>query len=309
MGIGVTDFIALSDVRRELDSEYPNQGPDVTEELRVEHEEHDYTVLGTVFDYLCHFWLEHRCEKTYKPKKSLDTTIARAEWAKQNLPTEDEDYEDPHLRAKRKKDAFVQTGMNAADAVDAALIFAGKNLDIGEGGEKITASSFEESIVTELQDLFHIFRGQDEFDGEMAIISPDFGTHSYILEGEGDFIVDGTLIDVKTTESPSFKPSYWRQLLSYYILNDIHREMVGDSGEIPYPELERVGIYFARYGVSKIINVDDIINSREEFERFRAWFVDRAIEENHDGRINYDDVREMLTDPYDFERQRSLFDF
>ncbi len=101
------------------------------------------------------------------------------------------------------------------------------------------------------------------------------------------------------------------QLLSYYILNDIQRvlyEKTDRTTQSKYPELTKVGIYFARHGELQSIEMDDVIDDREEYERFRAWFVDRAIEENHDKRYNYSDIRAALTEPYDYRRQRTLFD-
>jgi hypothetical protein len=40
-----------------------------------------------------------------------------------------------------------------------------------------------------------------------------------------------------------------------------------------------------------------LLAPREEYESLRAWFADRAIEATHDGRINYDTIREVPTDP------------
>jgi len=94
-------------------------------------------------------------------------------------------------------------------------------------------------------------------------------------------------------------------------LNGVHRKLDGEygSGDIPYPAIEQVGIYFARYGELKTVEMDSVIDSREDYERFQAWFVDRAIQENHDARRNYEVVREILTEPYNFKEQRTLSDF
>jgi hypothetical protein len=52
-----------------------------------------------------------------------------------------------------------------------------------------------------------------------------------------------------------------------------------------------------------------VLGPRQEYERFRAWFVDGAIEANRDGRVTYDSIRAVLTDPYDYEQQSDLSDF
>lgn len=339
MGIGVSDFIQLDDVRSEIDSIYSNPGVDVSSPLKVGHQSHSHKLVGKSFDLLCRFWLSHRVESVIEPHQSR----SRKGYTGNLLPDREtvvyEDGEEPeaeileservvnvrshrgrtvvsmvpkpiHL-AEKQVEQFVETGMNADNAVNAALLFSGWDQHNPDEPSNIDLDSFSEELVSELQDLFHHFREQDWTDGDCVYLGPNFGRHSCILEGEADFIVDDTLIDVKTTEDGTFKREYWRQLLSYYILNDIQRVLYEetDRADEEYPELTKVGVYFARYGKLKVIHVNDVIDDVDAYERFRAWFVDRAVEENHDDRINYADYRAALTDPYDFERQQTLFDF
>ncbi|MEM3828749.1 MAG: hypothetical protein QXP36_06010, partial [Conexivisphaerales archaeon] len=58
-----------------------------------------------------------------------------------------------------------------------------------------------------------------------------------------DLIIDSTLIDIKTTKSPFLTNYIWSQLVGYYILADIAHEYDRD-----FPVIEKVGIYFSRYG-------------------------------------------------------------
>ncbi|RQG90881.1 hypothetical protein [Natrarchaeobius chitinivorans] len=327
MGIGVTKFIAKNAVRDKISTEYPNPGADVDAELQVIHVSYEHSLLGQAFDYLIRFWLEHQHSEVHDPHTGrLDRDWTHAlEYTRSHFTpaweqpgesgSDDREPRNTALeRAKKKHEQFRETGMNANDVIDAALVYSGLDLNVGFEDGTIEANSFEDDVVSELQDLFHLFREQDTLLGDSVILSPDFGQRSFILEGHGDFIVDQTLIDVKTTEDPAFKPEYWRQLLAYYVLNDIHRELVAAevdsrSADVPYPDLTSVGVYFARFGELQTIDVDEYLQPRDEYERFRAWFVDRAIDENHDGRRNYDPYREVLTEQYDFEGQTSLFDF
>lgn len=152
----------------------------------------------------------------------------------------------------------------------------------------------------------------------MVFDNPKFGNYRHILSGEGDFLVDDLLVDIKTTESRSFTKSFWRQLLMYYLLNDVQRELYEansvtrssrETFDEKYPEITRVGIYFARYGELRTIEMEDIIEDMGRWEEFRAWIVDRAIEENRHAQMDYSAIRSILTEPYDYERQQSLFDF
>lgn len=327
MGIGVTEFISKQSVRDQIATQFPNPGSDVTTAPDVEHASYEHSLLGQAFDYLIRIWLESQCTEVHDPHAGgrfggdWTTTLGYTpsynsrdvEW--ELTPSDEkEGINDALERADRKREQFLKTGMNVNDAIDAALVYSGLDLDIGFEDGTIQANSFADDVVTELQELFHLVREHSELIGDSVIISPTFGERSFILEGHGDFIVDRTLIDVKTTEEPSFKPQYWRQLLAYYVLNDVHRELIASevdtrAEEVPYPDLTTVGVYFARFGELQTIDMADYLQPRAEYERFRAWFVDRAIEENHDGRRNYEPYREVLTRPYDFEDQTSLFDF
>jgi hypothetical protein len=219
---------------------------------------------------------------------------------------------DAQERARRQHRQFRQTGMNIDAAIDAALVYSGVAWNAGLHDDSLRANTRETELVAELRDLFGLFREQARFPGEEVVLAPDFGAHSHILEGHGDFITDGLLVDVKTTAKPRFTDAHWRQLLGYYVLNDIHRTLV-DAGEatmdVFHPELSEVGIYFARFGELQTVDMASVLGPREEYERFRAWFVDRAIEANRDGRLNYDAIRAVLTDPYDYEQQSDLSDF
>lgn len=331
MGIGVTKFISKSEIRNRIRRDFPNPGTDVEGEIRVAHNSYEHSLLGQAFDYLIRIWLETNCETVHDPHTdlhrfstdwttSMDYTPSRyadsyePEKARDYTIDEEDEYDKALERARKKHEHYNKTGMNINDAIDASLVYSGLDHNVGFDDGTLEANSFEEEVVTELQDLFHVLREQDALLKQSVIISPVFGERSFILEGNADFIIDDTLIDVKVTEDPSFKPGYWRQLLAYYILNDIHRELqaaeVDSYGSgVSYPELSKVGIYFARYGELQMIDIENYLKPQKEYERLRAFFIDRAIEVNKDNRRNYDDYRALLTDPYDFEDQTTLGDF
>ncbi|MFC6723382.1 hypothetical protein ACFQE1_03025 [Halobium palmae] len=211
---------------------------------------------------------------------------------------------------------YVQTGMNIKGVVKAALINAG-----WKPSEKvhswINRDAFEDDILEEMESLFELLLEQDWTEGGTVFEKPSFGNHRHILRGEGDFIVDNLLLDIKTTQDPSFTKAFWRQLLVYYTLADIQRilhDLDGRAyGKEPfdgrYPEVNQVGIYYARYGELRTVDSHELIDDQSQYEEFRAWLVDRAIEENRHAQYDYSDIRAVLTDPYDFKRQQTLSDF
>lgn len=212
---------------------------------------------------------------------------------------------------------FVQTGMNTERVVRAALLDAGWKPDDAVQSW-INRDAFEDDLLSEMGELFHLLRDQDWTECDVVFEKPKFGNYRHILPGEGDFLIDNLLVDIKTTESRSFTKSFWRQILMYYVLNGVQRELYEaddvtrtgrETFDGKYPEITHVGIYFARYGELRTIEIQKVIEDTERYEAFRAWIVDRAIEENRHAQMDYSAIRGVLTEPYDYERQQSLFDF
>lgn len=350
MGTGVTKFIKLDEVRREIDSTYPNPGEDVDADLEVENNGYGHRLIGSAFEFLCELLLNRRCEEViYPAKRSFGTKSQRwtgdtprpvtvqkfdgMRWEDysdiDNREEWEERYGDRSIWNRRRSAIkwtedeelsklarqYIQTGMNTEGVVKAALINAGWKPQKSVHSW-INREAFEEDVLDEMEALFELLRRHDWTDGTTVLHKPNFGSHQHILPGQGDFIVDDLLVDIKTTENPTFSKSFWRQLLMYYLLTDIQRILHDIDGRTyerepfdeEYPEINRVGVYFARYGELQSIEMDSVITDREEYEEFRAWIVDKAIEENRHPQYNYSDMRAILTEPYDYQKQRTLFD-
>jgi len=244
------------------------------------------------------------------------------EWQERNAERPDWDQRSPHEwtvddELTKLANQYVHTGMNTDGVVKAALLNAGWQ-PADDVQSWINRNAFEADLLSEMSELFSLLRQQDWGDPTVTFEKPRFGNFRHILPGEGDFLIDDLLVDIKTTEKPVFTDAYWRQLLLYYVLNDIQRTLhdapnVSRSGheafDDKYPEITRIGIYFARHGDLQTIDIDDVITDLDRYEEFRAWIVDRAIEENQHAQINYTAIRDILTDPYDYKRQQSLFDY
>jgi len=348
MTTGVTNFIKIGEVRQEIDSTYPNPGEGVTGELMVPNNGYSHRLVGHAFEFLCRALLYRRCNKVLQLRSRFGRP--RRQWNGENpwigvkrydgMKWEDhpnissqkewEEMQDNRPVWKRDRSAvqwtedekltkvvnqYIETGMNTDGVVRAALINAGWKPD--ESVQSwIDRAAFADDILDEMGGLFELLREASWTQGETMIEKPQFGNHRYVLPGEGDFIVDDLLVDIKTTERRAFTNAFWRQLLMYYVLADVQRVMYnerdGDERRMPsveYPEINRVGIYFARYGELQTVEMDSVIDDQDRYEEFRAWIVDRGIEENRHAQKNYEVVREALTEPYDYKRQQTFSDF
>lgn len=55
--------------------------------------------------------------------------------------------------------------------------------------------------------------------------------------------------------------------------------------------------------------MQELIDDQDRYEEFRAWLVDRAIDENRHAQHDYSAIRAALTEPYEYKRQQTLSDF
>lgn len=84
-------------------------------------------------------------------------------------------------------------------------------------------------------------------------------------------IIDGKLIDIKTTVKLEFNRDHYNQLIGYYILSRIGNIIGLPEGE----KITELGIYYSRYGILKTISTR-IIDEHPEFDRFIRWFSEAA---------------------------------
>ena len=109
-----------------------------------------------------------------------------------------------------------------------------------------------------------------------CILNPIFEKSSPDVGGaDADFIIDGTLIEIKTTKYLEFKREYFRQLTGYHILNKREHNMYG--------ELEKLGIYFSRFGklfTYPIPTMHEVVVECGTREEKDAWeMIEAAIKE------------------------------
>ena len=93
-------------------------------------------------------------------------------------------------------------------------------------------------------------------------LNPTFGLLSIRVGGaDADAIIGDVLIDWKTTAKLAFKTADFGQALGY-------AAMANDSGK----RVTRAGIYFARFDLFALINIDDLPRS------FLATYLDAICE-------------------------------
>lgn len=100
-------------------------------------------------------------------------------------------------------------------------------------------------------------------------LNPGFGKSSKEIGGaDGDFIIDGTLVDIKVTKELKFRRDYFRQLCGYWWLDQRNKEKYGFT---------KLAIYFARYGYLFTFPVSSLIDKHNKTLAIEA--LDVVLEE------------------------------
>ncbi len=143
----------------------------------------------------------------------------------------------------QRKEAFLKGQLDIAELMPDCMVLAWLE-NVARSHRNFPNSQIFDTAEEDVKDLQCLVKLVDRASFtavRRCILYPRFGQSSLDLKGaDADFIIDDTLMEIKTTKSLEFEREYFRQLMGYYILNKRENNMYG--------ELEKLGIYFSRFG-------------------------------------------------------------
>jgi len=262
--------------------------------IRVEPKTKSYGLTGTAFDYLFRFKLR-RLNPTALTKRWV------AEIALSSLP---QDYDDEELEAESRArgipvdalkeminlgikkqpsslkervekliteakqiyDEYIRLGIMNDEVIRATVhlaqidpVYRANYLDPNLG-------QVDNLVIQELRELIEIVNDEAFIARDRCLLNPTFGDASYEVGGaDADFIIDGCLVDIKTTKSAKFTRKQFNQLIGYYILHDIG----GIDGDY-HLTVMTLGVYYSRYGELCTFPVEPLIG--RGYSSFVKWF-------------------------------------
>ena len=178
-------------------------------------------------------------------------------------------------RAKRAYSAYIKSGKMSKQLIESAILLARLDLiyRISFAGKNL--GNVDEKDVEDLKNLMSIIKPEYFKAKKICLLNPTFGEASRLVGGaDCDLVIDGAIIDIKTTRKIELKRRYFNQLIGYYILYKIG----GIEGMASKYKIKRLGVYFSRYAHLQFIKVQDIIRE-DTFPNFVEWFKMRAREE------------------------------
>lgn len=270
--MSLTSFLRNKDVKERFRQEFQKPRFSVKKELLAPPLSKRYSLVGTAFDYLLRFYVQH-----LNPN-----TIDRGRWVAESTLVLIAD--NPPLlsmgekivsQAKERLRLFLETGQMSEELMESALLLA--QLDpifrAGVGHEHVGKVYGDD--VKDLRNLISIVHPDVFKANELCLVNPIFGVASTMVGGaDADLVIDDTIIDIKTSKNLGLQRKHFDQLVGYYVLHDI-----AGVGELqPKPRITKVAVYFSRYAYLHVLDLCEIIDSCT-FPDFVCWFKDRANRE------------------------------
>lgn len=214
-----------------------------------------YGVVGTAFDYLVGFTLEHLNPGKVYPRSTLIAERAVAILRAQARTSVDRDHVQSCGRALahclNQAEVYKETGVLTREFV-ASIIQIAQLDQIYRAGilPRLPLARASKANIEDIMAL-HGRMPLDAFKASQVVhVAPDFGVMSNLVGGaDADYVIDGALIDTKTSVDFSIPLEMWCQVVGYYLLNRMESANGGRAIEV-----HKLGIYFARYG--QVVTID-----------------------------------------------------
>jgi hypothetical protein len=247
-------------------------------ELLIEPKSTAYGLVGTAFDYLLRFEVNRR-----NPGAVTGPWVA--EYAKVRLigpldALDDSSPVDEHLSqqvalldgivaaAKASSTAYMETGQVTDDLLADALRLAKLETLFRSWLPFDDYESVNPDDVDDLRALLDVVPDHLFYSNEVCVLNPEFNKGTDHANGaDADLLVDDTLWEIKTTKSNAVRREHFDQLVAYFALARLY----GVTGLKKKPRINKLSIYFSRYGDHVDFFVDEILHE-PEFSDFLVWF-------------------------------------
>jgi hypothetical protein len=277
------------ELRDKLKTEFLRPNFSLKSEIKAPPLSSSVSTVGSAFDYLMRFVLEH-LNKSLVQQNGIwvaDMAIKKLKLQIQSSESNEiiagfhrdmvydardltNSLDSQYAKAKSNYEKYVSDGILTDELISSTIFLA--KLD-NYFRSSVIDSSFYLHAQEDIDDLKAMVALIDKSKFEAkhhCFLNPTFGKGSTLVGGaDADLIIDDTLIDVKVTRNLKLEREYLNQILGYYVLS-----LIGGVNNNPAVKpVERVGIYFARHGELWTIPVDEL-GDRNQFESFKDWFID-----------------------------------
>ena len=237
----------------------------------------NYSLIGTAFDYLVRSELKRLYPNAIENKFIAESSIALVE---QNIKeygyyqAKNERIGKKELDAmrsierkyKEERMLFIKSGNLTNSFIETTIRFARMDVIFRAGIYDDVEKNVDPLDIEDLRALYNLIPvGLKKSASNNIILNPNFGFASLEVGGaDADLIIDSKIIDIKTTKEMRLDAYSWSQIVGYLILADEVREI-----EKNFPVIERIGIYFSRYGYLWDIDAD-YVRKNHKYRELKA---------------------------------------
>lgn len=292
--MSLTHFVGLPEIRQGLNEQFVTPPLKTPGDIRVEPKTKSYGLIGTAFDCLFRFNLK-RLNPTASTKRwvaeialnllpqDYDTEELKAESESTGIPIEvlkeivglkikkqpeslREKVKGLITEAKQIYSDYIRSGTMSDDVIRATVHLAQIDPIYRAGYVDPNLGEVDELVIQEMRELIEIVDNDAFIAKDHCLLNPTFGDASLEVGGaDADFIIDGCMVDIKTTKSARFTRDQFNQLVGYYILHDIG----GIDGDRNIT-ITRLGVYYSRYGELCTFPIAPLIG--KQYSTFVKWF-------------------------------------
>lgn len=276
--MSLTSFVAMKDVAGRLDVIAPRVALPSGIQLVAPPVTTNYPIVGTAFDYLLRFEIQRRMphaeHRQWEANGAHMLIFGCAGLRGDPIALMDE-MEAALNKAKRDHKSYVR-GQNPGAAQRSRIATHAIRLaqmDQVNRGLRLEPylAGVDQGDVRDLLNLLGVVPPALLAPAKRIILNPLFGASSALVGGaDGDLVLDDALIDIKVTKSSASQKLWIRQLVGYFILARHAR-----AADSTFPEINRIGIYFARHGHLWLVNADEL-QRHPLFSEIEQWFIARA---------------------------------
>ncbi|MBI2938378.1 MAG: hypothetical protein HYY22_09235 [Thaumarchaeota archaeon] len=294
--MSLTSFLSIPAVKQMFAAEFPLPSAKLSAPMRAPPITKNYPLIGTAFDYLLRFylqrlnpdsvtrsWIAEGAVEMYRSTAENAVELIKAiseskliEESSERLDAEQirEDAElfrktnDILTRAKTIHADYVKCGEINDDIIRAAILLAQLDPIYRAGVVDPNLGNVLDGDIADMRNLLNVVDAEKFRAKTYCVLNPTFGAGSKLVgAADADLLIDGNLIDIKTTKNLAFTRDHYNQLIGYYILSKIG----GIDGTLGQTKVSHLSIYYSRHGLMHTIPVS-IIEQSPRFTQFIEWF-------------------------------------
>lgn len=281
--MSLTSFLQNKDIRAKFSQEFTKPRFNLKKEILAPPVTKHYGLVGTAFDYLMRFYIEHLNPEAITSTWVAEHAVERMEklglaFFQGSVVGIDSDLlvkgERIISQARTVYSNYLKSGVMNNEVIRSALLLAQLDTYFRAGIVDENFGVVDEGDIMDLQTLVSIINPDVFRAKELCMLNPTFGEASQLVGGaDADLVIDNMLIDIKTTSRLELKRDDFNQLVGYYILFNI-----GGIDDAPFePKIERLVIYSSRYAELLVFPIREVIDERG-IASFIEWFKMRADE-------------------------------